>query len=228
MDAAKIFRVGTRSSPLALRQAEEALGYLKDFYPGIRARIIGMDARGDKDKITPISEMEGTDFFTAEIDQALLAGDIDFGVHSAKDLADEIPAGLCVCAITRPIDAYDALVAKNNLKLKELPYQAKIGTSSQRRKTQIKAYRDDFRIMDIRGTIQERLRQLETTDLDAIIVAACALIRLGLEARITEQIPLTILRPHPLQGALAIVAREEDADLIGLLSRIDARQTLLA
>lgn len=224
MDFSRTFRVGTRKSPLALRQAEEALDYLKEFYPDIKAQITGIDTYGDKDKITPISEIEGTDFFTREIDASLLRGDIDFSVHSAKDLADKIPDGLCVAAITKSIDVYDALVSKNNLKLKELPYQAKIGTSSQRRKIQIKAYRDDFRIVDIRGNIQERIHKLDTAGLDAIIVAACALIRLGLDRMIAEKIPLTVLKPHPLQGSLAIVAREEDAGLIEFLSKIDVRE----
>jgi len=209
MESNLFFRIGTRRSPLALRQVIEAVSYLREFYPDLRTKTVCIDTYGDKDKTTPISAIEGTDFFTREIDEALLRNEIDFAVHSAKDLPDKIPDGLCIAAITKSIDPYDALVSKNNLKLDELPYGAKIGTSSQRRKAQLKAYRNDFKILDIRGNIQERLKILQETELEAIIVAGCALMRLGLEQRITQRLPFEILRPHPLQGSLAIVARKK-------------------
>lgn len=219
------FRIGTRRSPLALKQVEEALNLLRRFYPDIKTEIIGIDTYGDKDKLTPISYIEGTDFFTREIDNALLRGEIDLAVHSAKDLPDEIPQGLYIAAITRPIDPHDALVSKNKLKFSQLPRGAKIAVSSQRRKTQLKAYRNDFNIIDIRGNIQERLNILDDSDLDAIILASCAMLRLGLEVRITEKIPFEILKPHPLQGSLAILARKGDVVLIELLSKIDSRES---
>ena len=222
----RTLRIGTRSSPLALKQVEEALGYLRKFYPEFSSEIISIDTYGDRDKVTPISDIEGTDFFTREIDEALLRGDIDFAVHSAKDLPDETPKGLAVAAITKSIDPYDALVSKGNLKLGELRNGAQIGVSSGRRKTQLKKYRDDLQIVDIRGAIEERLDKLDKNGLDAIIVAACALMRLGLEYRITQRIPFQILKPHSLQGSLAIEARAEDLDLIKFLSKIDSRGVL--
>lgn len=220
MEFNKAFRVGTRPSPLALKQVDEVLGLLKEFYQDFSAKVITIDTYGDKDKATPISDIEGTDFFTREIDNALLKGDIDFVVHSAKDMPDRIPEGLFIAALTRPLNPHDCLVSKNNLKLKELPREARIGVSSLRRKIQLKNFRSDLKTVDIRGNILERLRKLEETGLDAIVVAACALIRLGLEERITENIPLEILKPHPLQGSLAVVARKDDADLIRILSKI--------
>lgn len=210
-------RLGTRRSPLALRQAAEVIKALKEFYPKIEFKIIGIDTRGDKDKITPISDIEGTDFFTHELEEALLKNKIDFAVHSAKDLPDIIPEELHVAAITKSIDPYDALVSRGNLKIDQLPTGAKIGASSWCRKTQLKKYRDDFQIVDIRGNIKERLEKLDNDGLDAIIVAACALIRLGLENRIAQRIPFEILRPHPLQGSLAIETRENERELINLL-----------
>lgn len=218
-----IYKIGTRSSPLALKQVDEVLWFLREFYPDIKTETVCIETYGDKDKKTPISEIEGTDFFTREIDEALLKREIDFAVHSAKDLPDRIVCGLYIAAYTRPLDQYDALVSKNNLKLKELPIGAKIGASSKRRKEQLEAYRRDFSIVDIRGNIEERLAILEKTDLDAIIVAACGLMRLGLEHKITERIPFDILKPHPLQGALAIETRKEDFDLINILSKLDTR-----
>ncbi|MCM8823585.1 MAG: hydroxymethylbilane synthase [Candidatus Omnitrophica bacterium] len=213
----RTWRIGTRRSPLALKQVEEIVNSLRKFYPEFSYEVIGIDTQGDKDKITPISEIEGTDFFTKEIEEALLRGEIDFAVHSAKDLPDKIPEGLTISAITKSIDPYDALVSKNGLKINELPKGSKIGVSSQRRKTQLKRYREDFKIVDIRGNIEERLEKLEKNGLEAIIVASCALKRLGLENRITQRIPFEILRPHPLQGSLAIEVREDNKDIIELL-----------
>lgn len=221
----RIYRIGTRTSALALKQVDEVLGYLREYCFHVNAKVVGIDTFGDKDKVTPISEMEGTDFFTREIEAALLKDEIDFAVHSAKDLPDIIPDRLCIAAVTRSIDPYDALVSKENLKLNELPFGAKIGTSSLRRKTQLKSHRNNFDITDIRGNIEKRLKILDESDLDAIVTAACGLKRLGLESRIAQRIPLDILTPHPLQGALAIEARADDLDLIDMLSKIDSRET---
>ncbi len=224
---AKTYRIGTRTSPLALRQVEEISLALRKFYPDFEAEIIGIDTYGDKDRVTPISQIEGTDFFTREIDNALLKREIDLAVHSAKDLPDSLREGLVIAAQTKFIDPYDALVSKNGLKLAELPQGARIGTSSIRRKTQLSRYRDDFDIVDIRGNIEERLEKLDNGNLDGIVIAACGLVRLGLEKRITERIPFEILKPHPLQGALAIVTRAEDLKLHSLLSVIDSREVAL-
>ncbi len=240
---AKTYRIGTRTSPLALRQVEEILWALRKFYPDFEAEIIGIDTYGDKDRVTPISQIEGTDFFTREIDDALLKREIDpstmlrvngergrnidLAVHSAKDLPDSLREGLAIVVQTKSIDPYDALVSKNGLKLAELPQGARIGTSSFRRKTQLSRYRDDFNVVDIRGNIGERLKRLDAGDLDAIVIAACGLLRLGLEHRITQRVPFEILKPHPLQGALAIVARAEDLQVHNLLSVIDSREVAL-
>lgn len=217
----RIFKVGTRTSPLALRQAEEVISSLRFFYTQIDYEVLGIDTYGDKDKKTSISEIEGSDFFTREVEEALLKGDIDFAVHSAKDLPDGIPKGLVIVAITKSLDVYDALVSKGNLKIDQLRKSAKIGTSSHRRKTQLKRYRDDFQIVDIRGNIEERLQKLNKDGLNAIVVAACALVRLGLEDRITQRIPFEILTPHPLQGSLAIEVKKDNQRLIDLLKVLD-------
>ncbi len=218
----RTYRVGTRTSALALRQVEEILGALKKFYPDIKTEILGINTYGDKDKITPISEIEGTDFFTREIDEALLKGEIDFAVHSAKDLPDELRGGLVIAAITMPVDPCDALVSKHGLVLDKLPEGARIGTSSLRRKTQLKEYRKDFEIVNIRGDIGQRLNKLDNDNLDAIVIAASGLIRLGLSRRITQRISSEILKPHPLQGSLAIVAKAGDLELVRLLSILNS------
>ncbi len=210
----KTYRIGTRTSPLALKQVEEILTDLRKFHPDFKAEIVGIETYGDRDKTTPISRIEGTDFFTRDIDKALLKGDIDFAVHSAKDLPGTLKEGLIVAVLTKSIDPYDVLVSNGNLKLYELKHGAKIGTSSLRRKIQLKQYRYDFNIVDIRGNIGERLKILNETDFDAIVIAAVGLVRLGLGHRITQRIPFEILRPHLLQGKLALVARRNDEDII--------------
>lgn len=249
------YKIGTRTSPLALRQVEEVLNALEKFYPainpvrnlvlpgskysisnGVNVEIVGMETYGDRNKTIPISQIEGSDFFTKEIDDALLNDKIDFAVHSAKDLPDNLKEGLVVAAITKSIDPYDVLVSKSGLKLNELEPGARIGTSSLRRKKQLKEFREDFRIVDIRGNIGERLKLLDDNEppvtnrkplcLDGIIIAAAGLLRLGLEHRITQRIPFNILRPHPLQGSLAITTRAERSNLISLISLLDSRRAI--
>lgn len=204
---ARTFRIGTRKSPLAIKQVDEAIASLKRLYPDIELDVVPIDTYGDGDKDVPISDIEGSDFFTREIDQALLKGEIDFAVHSAKDLPDELMQGLKILFTTESIDPHDCLVSKSGLKLDELPKGAKIGTSSLRRKTQLKKYRSDFEIIDIRGNIGKRLEKLDNSGLDAIVIATAGLMRLGLGQRITQKIPFEILRPHPLQGSLAVVTK---------------------
>lgn len=224
-------KIGTRRSPLALRQVEEILRALRNFKTDIEAEIIGIDTYGDKDRDTPISEAEGSDFFTREIDEALLRNEIDIAVHSAKDLPDDLRKGLIVASVTDSIDPYDVLVSKKNLKLDGLPHGAKVGTSSLRRKEALKKFREDFQIVDIRGNIQKRLGLLDNgaiKDLEAIVIAAAGLIRLGLKYRITQRIPFDILTPHPLQGSLAIVAKEDNRRIIELVKLLDNSQSIIS
>ncbi len=198
------YRVGTRPSPLALKQVKEIQGSVSS----VQLLIVAIETAGDKDKITPLSKVEGSDFFTHEIDQALLKDNIDIAIHSSKDLPDFLPKGLTVVLETKPLSIYDALVSKDNLKFKDLPVGSEIGVSSSRRKSQILALRPDLRAVDIRGNIQERLNLIDENKIDALIVAHAAMIRLGLEDRITEILTSDKFRPHPKQGSLSIVARE--------------------
>jgi hydroxymethylbilane synthase len=220
----RVYRIGTRPSNLAIRQVEEIIEKLKKLNINIKYEIVRIETKGDIDKKTPLSLVEGTDFFTDSIEEKLLNGEIDFAVHSAKDLPDRIKDGLLIAAITESLDPYDAFVSRNGKKLAELPYKAKIGTSSESRKRQLKNFRNDFEIVDIRGNIEERISLIERLGLDGIVVAKCALIRLGLENLITETIPFEIIKPHPLQGSLAIEIREKDNELIDIFKLIDKRK----
>ncbi|MDO8603724.1 MAG: hydroxymethylbilane synthase [Candidatus Omnitrophota bacterium] len=220
------YRIGTRTSLLALKQVEEVLGLLGTFYPDMKVKVIGIDTYGDKDNITPISKIEGTDFFTREIDEALLKEEIDFAVHSAKDIPDILSPGLSIAAFTWCLDPDDALISRDGKKLEELPDGARIGTSSRRRKDGLKRLRPGLHIVDIRGNIEQRLKMLEENNLDGIVIAACALMRLGLESRITQRIAARDIKPHPMQGRLAIVTRQDEKDLAGLFSALDDSRRL--
>lgn len=171
-----------------------------------------------------MEKLAGTDFFTREIDAALLRGEIDLAVHSAKDLPDQIPGGLIITAITESIEPDDVLVAKKGLKLDALPQGARIGTSSFRRKTQLETYRNDLKIVDRRGNVEERLEKLEKSNLAAIVIAAAGLIRLGREDQITQRIPFEIINLHPLQGARAVETRCGEVGLIKLSGKLDRKK----
>lgn len=198
-----MWKVGARKTRLSIKQVEEFTGY----FPSVEFEIVYFETAGDIDKTTAISDIEGSDFFTDTIDKALLSGEIDLAVHSAKDLPDKLPNGIEIAFMTETIDPYDVLVSRNNLKLNELPKASKVGTSSQRRKEQLAKIRSDLRILDIRGNIDERLEKLDNGDCDAIVIAGAGLRRLGLENRITQILPFS---PHPMQGRLAVTVRSKD------------------
>ncbi|MDD4909681.1 MAG: hydroxymethylbilane synthase [Candidatus Omnitrophica bacterium] len=198
-------RTGTRPSRLALKQVEE----IERLFPGIRFKAVTYQTPGDRDKLTPISEIEGSDFFTRDIDRALLRGEIDLAVHSSKDLPQSLTPGLAVAFEAAALSPFDAFISKDGLALKRLPVKSRVGTSSNRRKSQIKVLRPDLQIVDIRGTIEERISLIASGKIDGLIVAHAALIRLGLEKEISEVFPLNVFQTHPKQGSLSIVTRED-------------------
>jgi len=203
-------RIGVRPSLLALKQVQEARPILEKIYPGAEFEACKIYTPGDRDKVTPISEVDGSDFFTRDIDEALLNGKIDVAVHSSKDLPLALPKGLKVLFETESISRFDALVSNEGYKLAELVSGSRIGASSLRRKKEIKGLRPDLEIVDARGTIEERLNLVDSGKIDALIVAHAALIRLKLEHRIAEIFPLDIFCTHPKQGCLAIVTRSKN------------------
>lgn len=213
-------KAGIRPSKLAFKQAEEIQAQL----PDVRFKIIPIPTRGDKDKETPLSGFRQDDFFTREIEQALIKGEIDLAVHSAKDLELDMPQDLVIAAITASISPYECLVSRGNKRLDTLACGARVATSSSKRKQALKAYRPDLRVCDVRGTIEERLHQFDQGRFDAIIMAHAALIRLGQVGRIAEIISPEIIEPHPLQGALAVQVRASDRELIGLFTVLDQRK----
>ncbi len=217
-DQKRIFRAGTRPSRLALAQVKE----IEALLGGVILEPVLIQTSGDRDKTTPLREVEGSDFFTRQIEEALINGEIDLAVHSAKDLEDTMPAGLEISACTASISPHECLVSRAGKRLAALPAGSVVGTSSSSRFRALAALRPDVTVKDLRGTIEERLRQLFADAYDAIIIAHAALIRLGYERLISEVIPQHIMPAHPLQGRLAVQIRADRGDLRALFRRIHA------
>ncbi|MDD4970421.1 MAG: uroporphyrinogen-III C-methyltransferase [Paludibacter sp.] len=209
-------KVISRKSPLALVQVQEVF----DFYPALKYELIVLESYGDKHKEISLLENPPVDLFTRELDQAILNGTADIAIHSAKDLPYPLAPGLEVIALFAADDQTDSLVSRNDSTLKELPIGAKVGTSSPARRKELLAIRPDVQVVSIRGTIEERIELVDEGKIDALIVASCALQRLGLTDRVAEELPF---ETHPLQGNLAIVSRTGRQDLKLLFKDKDSR-----
>ncbi len=218
--------IGTRSSKLALWQADYVADCLQKEYPGLRVEKKLMTTKGDKILDAPLAKIGGKGLFTKELEMAMLAGEIDLAVHSLKDMPTEVPEGLVISAVTRRLDAGDALVSEKFQSFRELPSGAKVGTSSLRRKAQLLHVRPDLEIRDLRGNVNTRLKKLEEEDFDAIVLAVAGLKRLGFAHRITEILPKDILLPAVGQGALAIEAREDDGSVREMIAFLNDEGTV--
>jgi hydroxymethylbilane synthase len=207
----ELIKIGTRGSALALWQTEWVRGRLLAGNRDLDIEIVKIKTKGDKILDVPLAAVGGKGLFVKEIEEALLDGGIDLAVHSMKDMPAEIPAGLCIGAVPEREIPWDALISKDRLALKDLPKGASIGTSSLRRSAQLLHTRSDITIRSLRGNLDTRLRKLETENLDAIILAAAGVKRLGWENRITEYLTEEIMLPAICQGALGIETREEDS-----------------
>jgi hydroxymethylbilane synthase len=207
----ELIKIGTRGSALALWQTEWVRGRLLAGNRDLDIEIVKIKTKGDKILDVPLAAVGGKGLFVKEIEEALLDGGIDLAVHSMKDMPAEIPAGLCIGAVPEREIPWDALISKDRLALKDLPKGASIGTSSLRRSAQLLHTRPDITIRSLRGNLDTRLRKLETENLDAIILAAAGVKRLGWENRITEYLTEEIMLPAICQGALGIETREEDS-----------------
>ena len=213
--------IGSRGSILALAQANLVKSSLEANYPDLTFEIKEIVTSGDKDLKSNWENSNASlkSFFTKEIEQELLNGQIDIAVHSMKDMPAVSPKGLICGAIPDREDARDVLISKNGF-LVTLPQGAKIGTSSLRRVMNLKAIRPDFEIKHLRGNIHTRLKKLETEDYDAIILAAAGLKRTGIADKITEYLSGEAFPPAPAQGVLYIQCRENDEEIKGILKSI--------
>ena len=216
------FTVATRASRLALVQTDRVIAALRRCRPDIEFIVKHIATSGDQDRETALWKLEQTGFFTSQIEEAILTGEADFAVHSFKDLPTCCSAGLAVAAVCQREYVEDAIVARCAARsLFELPAGAKIGTSSLRRRAQIKHFRPDIEIVMIRGNVETRIRKMDEGEADAVILARAGLERLGLAGRISGVFdPLEFL-PAPAQGALAIETRADDRDAVALAAALD-------
>jgi hydroxymethylbilane synthase len=224
--------IGSRGSKLALWQAEQARQRLLDLNPEIDVHIEIIKTTGDV-KNDPLSVIGGKGVFTKELEDALLEGRIDLAVHSLKDLPTVLPEGLSISAICEREDARDALVLRagfeaSHASLAGLPDGAVVGTSSQRRLSQLKALRRDVVVRDLRGNVDTRIRKLDEGQYDAVILATAGLVRLGLENRISARISVAEMLPAVGQGAVAIETRSDNEYAVEATRKLDHLQTRLA
>ena len=220
--------IGTRSSKLALWQADYVEAKLRERYPELHVVQKRMTTKGDRVLDAPLAKIGGKGLFTKELEQAMLAGEIDLAVHSLKDMPTELPAGLTLAAVTERFDPGDAVVSPRYQTLANLPQGAKVGTSSLRRRAQILAERPDLEIVSLRGNVNTRLKKLEEENFDAIILAVAGLKRLGFHDRITEVLPREICLPAVGQGALAIEVRADDAATLAIVAFLNDEATCAA
>ena len=217
--------IGTRGSALATTQTGWVISRLTDAHPGLDVQRQIITTTGDRRTDRPLPEIGGKGLFTAELESALLEGEIDAAVHSMKDLPTEMPAGLCIGAIPVRETPFDALISADGSALKDLPDGAKVGTSSRRRQAQLLRARPDLRIESIRGNLDTRIRKLHEDDWDAIIAAAAGLARLGRLDEATEILTPDKMLPAVAQGALAIQTRAGDDAMAAVLSAIHDEHT---
>ena len=220
--------IGTRQSKLALWQANYIAGELSRHYPDCTVELVKIVTSGDRILDVPLAKIGGKGLFTKEIEQAMLDKKIDLAVHSLKDMPTELPEGLTLAAITERAHAGDAFVSGKYASLAELPVGAVVGTSSLRRRAQLLRVRPDLTIVDLRGNLDTRLAKLDRGEVDAIVLAVAGLVRLGWGDRVTEILSPEACLPAVGQGALAIEAREDDAETLTMLSVLNDEKTRMA
>ncbi|MCB9459244.1 MAG: hydroxymethylbilane synthase [Anaerolineaceae bacterium] len=224
----KVIRLGTRGSELARWQTNHVADLLRAAFPSLQTEEIIISTRGDQVLDTPLPLVGGKGLFTAELESSLRNGDIDFAVHSLKDLPTDDPDGLTIGAIPQRANPSDVLVSRSGYTLDTLPEGAVIGTSSTRRAAQLHHIRPDLQMHDIRGNINTRVRKAldENGPYDAIVLARAGLSRLGMEDVISQVLPFDVMLPAPGQGALGVQCRDDNSR--DMLSAIQYMPTAIA
>ncbi|MBR2178809.1 MAG: hydroxymethylbilane synthase [Selenomonadaceae bacterium] len=218
-------RIGTRSSKLALWQANLIALALSTKYPEVKIELVHVTTKGDKVLDSPLSKIGGKGLFTKELELAMLEGKADLAVHSLKDVPVELPPEFTIAAVTKREVPFDAFVSNKYKSFAELPKGARVGTSSLRRRAQLLAIRSDLQIDNLRGNVDTRLKRLDDGDFDGIILAAAGLKRLGHERRITEILPTSLMLPAVGQGAIAIETLTNNTELVNMLRFLNDKNT---
>lgn len=213
--------VGTRGSKLSLAQTAIVIQKLKEKIPELKVEIKIIKTTGDKITTKPLISIKEKGIFEKEIDKAVLRGAVDFAVHSLKDVPTAQLPGAFIAAVPERGSPNDVLVSRKGLKLRELPPGAVVGTGSPRRVAQLRRARPDLKVKSIRGNIDTRVKKLQLGLYDAIILAEAGLKRLNMEGYITERLSLEEFTPAPGQGALAVVAKEDNKEVVETLKLIN-------
>lgn len=215
-------RIGTRGSPLALKQAHMVAEALQAAHGGMETEIVTLKTSGDRVTDRPIAEIGGKAVWTKELDRALLAGETDISVHSMKDVESERPDGLRIYAMLERADVRDKLIGAETIDA--LPNGARVGTSSPRRAAQLRSIRPDLQTVSLRGNVATRLAKLDAGEADATMLAAAGLDRLG-QSEIGHLVETDVMLPAAAQGAVGIDARDDDKAMQELLAAIDHKDT---
>ena len=220
MSTPQIVRVGSRKSPLAMAQSEEAVAKFRIHFPGHHFTIVPLTTSGDRYKEAPLLSL-GRGTFSKDIENALLRREIDIAVHSAKDLAPDLPEGLVLAGVLERKDPRDVQVNRWGVTLKDLPIAARIGTGSPRRSAQLLALRPDLNVLPIRGNVGTRLEKSRGADYDGVVLAAAGLLRLGIQMDTTQYLDLDSFTPETGQGTIAFQARRDDARTLEMIATVD-------
>jgi len=218
-------RIATRNSPLALWQAEHVRTRLLALHPGLAIELVRMTTQGDKVLDSPLAKIGGKGLFVKELEQGMLNGEADIAVHSMKDVPAELPDGLEIGVILEREDPRDAFVSNRYAGVDELPQGARVGTSSLRRQCQLRAWRPDLEILDLRGNVGTRLGKLDDGYYDAIVLACAGLIRLGMQERITSALSDEVMLPAIAQGVIGIECRSGDTRVRELIEALNHTAT---
>src|SRR6266571_1559112 len=221
-----LIRIGSRGSALALWQAEHVRQRLAVL--GHEAAIRVITTTGDRIQDRRLEQVGGKGAFLKEIEEAMLAGEVDLAVHSLKDVPIALPAGLCLCAVLERADPRDAVLSSAGLALKRLPAGARVGTTSLRRRAQVAALRPDLVVQDLRGNVDTRIRKLREGVCDAVLLAVAGLERLGQRGEVTEILEPDVFLPAPGQGAIALECRQDDGPVAAAVAPLDHAQTARA
>ena len=220
MTTSRTVRVGSRKSPLAMAQSEEVVAKLRAHFPGDEFTIVQISTGGDRNKDAPLLSL-GRGTFAKDIEDALLRGDVDLAVHSAKDLAPDLPEGLVLAGALERADPRDVQVNRWGVTLAELPPSARIGTGSPRRGAQLLALRPDICVLPIRGNVGTRMDKSRGADYDGTVLAAAGLMRLGMQSEVTEYLDPDTFTPEAGQGTIALQVRRDDTQTMEMIAAVD-------
>jgi hydroxymethylbilane synthase len=225
----KTLRIGTRASQLALWQANWVKSELEKRYPGLEVSLVKIKTQGDKILDVPLAMVGGKGLFVKELQEAMLRGETDLAVHSMKDVPTYFPDGLGLRCITEREDVRDIVILRPGVSSwQDLPQGARIGTSALRRKSQLLHLRPDLQMVDIRGNVETRIRKLTEDNLDAVILAAAGMKRLGFEKQISEYLSVDVSIPAIGQGALGIETRIADDEVNSMVDFFNHPETAWA